>query len=126
MQIPDFVLGDEITEEQTSFFDTHGFIRFRGVATESEVDELLEALHALQCRFIAEERATVMGTPLKYGQHPDGSKMIQRFAFTSHYSSVIHDFVTDRRFEPVRMFIGEDARLAEIEKDGVVVNLKLS
>ena len=122
MDIPDFKLGEHISDEQASFFDKYGFIRFRSVATTDEVDGLLEALEALQCRFIAEERATVMGTPLKYGQGTEGNKIIQRFAFTSHYSSHIHDFVTDGRFEPVRMFIGEDARLGEVEKDGVVVN----
>lgn len=122
MQIPDFRLGESITEEQRSFFEEYGFIRFRSVATVEEVDGLLEALHALECRFIAEERKTVMGTPLKYGIGPDGERIIQRFAFASHYSDWIHDFVTDKRFEPVRLFIGDDARLGEIEKDGVVVN----
>ena len=44
MQIPVFTLGSEITEEQKSFFDEYGFIRFRKVATDEEVDGLLEAL----------------------------------------------------------------------------------
>jgi ectoine hydroxylase-related dioxygenase (phytanoyl-CoA dioxygenase family) len=122
VEIPDFVLGDEITVEQSTFFDRHGFIRFRAVASVDEVDELLEALHALECRFVAEKRQKVMGTPLKYGKRPTGEPFIQRFAFTSHYSSVFHDFVTERRFAPVRGFIGDDCRLGEIEKDGVVVN----
>jgi len=122
VDIPDFTLGDEITEEQREFFELHGFIRFRGVASEAEVDGLLDALQALEARFIAEGRKKVMGTPLKFGNRLTGDPFIQRFAFTSHYSSHIHDFVSDRRFEPVRAFIGDDCRLGEIEKDGVVVN----
>ena len=122
MEIPEFKLGSEITEEQRAYFDEYGFIRFRGVASVDEVDGLLEALHALECRFVAEQREKVMGTPLKYGTRPSGQPFIQRYAFVSHYSSFIHDFVTDRRFEPIRSFIGDDCRLAEIEKDGVVVN----
>ena len=122
MDIPTFELQDTITDEQRSYFDEHGFIRFGGVASVQECDQLIEALDALQARFMAEERTKVLGTPLKWGQNPDGSPFIQRFAFASHYSSTIGDFVKDRRFEPVRLFIGEDARLGEVEKDGVVVN----
>ena len=48
MEMPEFRLGEEITEEQRAFFDEYGFIRFRGVATETEVDELLEAIEALE------------------------------------------------------------------------------
>ena len=122
MEIPDFTLGDEITSEQHAFFDLHGFIRFRGVASGAEVDGLLAALDTMQEQFVESGRTKVMGTPLKFGQTPEGEPLIQRFAFASHYSTVFHDFVTDERFEPVRMFIGEDARVAEVEKDGVVVN----
>jgi len=122
MHIPIFTLGDTITSEQKDYFDEFGFIRFGKVASHEEVDELLEALSALQARFVAEKRQKVMGTPLKWGKTPAGNDFVQRFAFASHYSSTIHRFVSDPRFEPVRRFIGEDARLAEIEKDGVVVN----
>jgi phytanoyl-CoA hydroxylase len=47
---------------------------------------------------------------------------VQRFAYASHYSDPVRDFVQDPRFEPVRSLCGADARLAEVEKDGVVVN----
>ena len=106
MHIPVFTLESEITPDQRSFFDTHGFIRFGKVASDDEVDRLVEALDGLQSRFVAEERKQVMGVPRRFGAQDDGSPFIQRFAFTSHYSSAIHDFVTDRRFEAVRQFIG--------------------
>jgi len=122
MDIPVFSLGDRITQEQREFFDTFGFIRFSKVASDAEVDRLIEALEALEARFVGEERDKVLGTPLKWGQREDGSSFVQRFAFASHYSKTVSEFCNDPRFEPVRMFIGEDCRLAEIEKDGVVVN----
>jgi ectoine hydroxylase-related dioxygenase (phytanoyl-CoA dioxygenase family) len=122
MEVPTFTLGDEVTQEQRSFFDTHGFIRFGSVASHEEVDLLLEALSALETSFIAEERKTVLGTPLKWGTKDDGSQFVQRFAFTSHFNETISSFVNDPRFEPVRRFIGAEARLGEVEKDGVVVN----
>jgi ectoine hydroxylase-related dioxygenase (phytanoyl-CoA dioxygenase family) len=122
MQIPDFKLGAELTTEQQDFFDAHGFIRFRGFASQAECDGLAAALESLSSRFTAEERDTVLGIPLQYGERPDGSRYVQRFAYASHYSPAVASFVNDARFEPVRMLCGEDARLAEVEKDGVVVN----
>ena len=122
MNIPDFTLGDEITAEQLAFFDTHGFLRFREFAAADEIDRLIEALEALEARFVAEAREKVMGTPLKYGTRPDGTPFIQRFAFTSHYAPAFHEFVSLPRFAPIKRLIGDDARIGEIEADGVVVN----
>ncbi len=122
MQIPDFTLGPSLTEAQLTFFHTHGFIRFRGVATPAECDQLADALESLSERFTEEDRGTVLGIPLQYWVRPDGRRYVQRFAYTSHYSQSIANFVNDSRFEPVRQLCGEDARLAEVEKDGVVVN----
>ena len=122
MQVPTFSLGDEITPEQRSYFDTHGFIRFGAVASIPEVDSLLEALSALETSYVEEKRDTVLGTPLRWGQREDGTPFVQRFAFASHFNSTISTFVNDTRFDPVRRFIGADARLGEVEKDGVVVN----
>jgi ectoine hydroxylase-related dioxygenase (phytanoyl-CoA dioxygenase family) len=122
VQIPDFTLGDTITPEQLAFFDEYGFVRFRAFASLEEIDRLLEALDALEARFVAEQRAKVMGTPLKYGRRPDGRAFIQRFAFTSHYAPAFHEFVSLPRFAPIKQLIGADARIGEIEADGVVVN----
>jgi len=122
LEIPDFTLGNSLTEKQLEFFNTHGFIRFRQVATDAECDGLSQALDALSNRFAAEQRQTVLGIPLQYGERPDGSAYVQRFAYASHYSPDIARFVNDSRFEPVRALCGSDARLAEVEKDGVVVN----
>jgi phytanoyl-CoA hydroxylase len=122
LQIPDFVLGDELTEAQQHFFDVHGFIRFRDFASQAECDTLATALDTLSSSFVADKRDTVLGIPLQFGERPDGSRYVQRFAYASHYSEPVSDFVNDSRFEPVRMLCGTDARLAEVEKDGVVVN----
>ena len=122
MHIPDFELGAQLTAEQQDFFDTHGFIRFREFASPHECDTLAHALDTLSERFAAEDRDTVLGIPLQYGQRPDGQRYVQRFAYASHYSEDIAAFVREPRFEPVRQLCGAQARLAEVEKDGVVVN----
>lgn len=122
MNIPDFKLGSRLTDEQQSFFDTHGFIRFRGIASQSECDTLCAALESLSCTWRETKRETVLGIPLQWGHKPDGSKYVQRYAYSSHYHPAVEAFCTSDRFEPVRRLCGEDARLAQTEKDGVVVN----
>lgn len=122
MHVPDFTLGESLTAEQQAFFDEHGFIRFRGVATSDECDQLCSALDALSSEWVETERESVLGIPLQWGYRPDGSKYVQRYAYSSHYSSRVREFCTSSRFEPVRRLCGAEARLAQTEKDGVVVN----
>ncbi len=82
--LPEFTLGKTLTAEQLAFFDKYGCIRFRGVATDAEVDTLRSALDELEQRFIAEERTTVMGTPLRIGKKLDGGyhNMFQSSVFS--------------------------------------------
>jgi ectoine hydroxylase-related dioxygenase (phytanoyl-CoA dioxygenase family) len=122
MNIPDFTLGETLTAEQGAFFEEHGFIRFRNVASQDECDTICGALDQLSSQFVEEDRKTVLGIPLQWGSRPSGDAYVQRYAYSSHYAPDIRGFVTDKRFEPVRHLCGENARLAETEKDGVVVN----
>ena len=117
-----FTLGNTITAEQLLFFDTYGFIHFRSVATDAEVDMIIQEMKKIEDQFRQENKTHVMGIPIQWGTSDDGRAFINRFAYTSEYSDIIRKFVTDERFEPVRKLIGENARLAEREKDGVVIN----
>ena len=122
VNIPDFTLGSALTQAQQEFFDAHGFIRFRAVADEDECTVLTQALDDLSEQWRTEGRTTALGIPIQWGLKPDGTKYVQRFAYSSHYSKTIEEFCTSDRFEPVRRLCGDDARLAQREKDGVVVN----
>ncbi len=122
MDIPDFTLGETLTDAQQAFFDEHGFIRFRGVASQEECNVLCDSLERLSNEWVGKGRESVLGIPLQWGQRPSGDKYVQRFAYSSHYSQEIRNFCTSKRFEPVRQLCGQDARLAQTEKDGVVVN----
>lgn len=121
-----FTLGAEITPIQKAFFDRHGFILFANVATQSELDAIYAAICGIQDRWLAEGRTKVFGIPLFVGKDHLGAPFIQRFAFTSMFSDVIRDFVRDARFEPVRRLVGENARVGDNEKDGVVFNRNLN
>lgn len=121
-----FTLGREITPLQKAFFDRHGFILFAKVATQTELDAIYSEIRGIQDRWLSEGRKKVFGIPLFVGKDHLGAPFIQRFAFTSMFSDVIRDFVRDGRFEPVRRLVGENARVGDNEKDGVVFNRNLN
>ncbi|MCB9730667.1 MAG: phytanoyl-CoA dioxygenase family protein [Deltaproteobacteria bacterium] len=117
-----FRLGERLTDEQRAFFDTYGFLHFEGFISPDEVEGLRQDMATVQARWIAEGRTKVNGIPVRYGMDVDGKPMVQRFAFTSRFGENFHRLVNDPRFEPVKALIGEDCRVGEDEKDGVVVN----
>lgn len=121
-----FRLGEELTPLQRAFFGRHGFIVFSRVASQEELDRMDAELHRIQDEWLAEGRKKVFGIPVFVGSDENGDPFIQRFAFTSVFSDVIRDFVRDPRFEPVRKLVGEDARVGDREKDGVVINRNLN
>lgn len=121
-----FRLGAEITPVQQAFLDVYGYLVFDRVATPDEVAFLLSEAEAIQARILEEGRTRVNGLPVWVGRDPDGAPFIQRLPFTSLFSEAIHRFVRDPRFEPVRQLVGENARIGDREKDGVVLNRYLS
>lgn len=120
-----FELGDRITVEQQRFLDEHGFLVFSKVAKPEEVEHLRSEIDALQQRWISEDRKVVYGIPLFRGEL-DGEPFIQRFPFSSCFSDYIRKFVRDDRFDPVRSLIGENTRVGDEEKDGVVINRNIN
>jgi ectoine hydroxylase-related dioxygenase (phytanoyl-CoA dioxygenase family) len=116
-----FRLGPEITPEQASFLDAHGFLVFEGVASADEIAAIDDALHRIERLWLDEKRRVVNGVPIFWGRI-DGRPAVQRFAFSSLFSLTIRDFVRHPRFEPIRCLVGDEARVGDDEKDGVVVN----
>jgi phytanoyl-CoA hydroxylase len=117
-----FELGKEITPEQMDFLDHYGFIHFKKVISADEVQMIAAEMKRIETEWYNQGRKSVFGIPLFYGRDPEGNPYLQRFAFTSSFSEKIRNLVHDSRFEPVRKLIGEDARVGDNEKDGVVIN----
>lgn len=122
MAIPSFDLGRGEVARWCRALDEVGALRFPAVASPEEVLRLRAAVDALFERFVREDVRVVNGIPIRYGRRPDGTRQLHRAAFGSLFSDAIRDFVRDPRFEPIRRLCGEDARLGDREKDGVVVN----
>jgi ectoine hydroxylase-related dioxygenase (phytanoyl-CoA dioxygenase family) len=117
-----FTLNGALDAEQREFLDRYGYIHFAAFATPAEVEMIRRELGAIEAQWIAEDREEVNGIPIKYGRRPDGSRFVQRFAFTSLFSERLRQFLADERWESVRVACGPAFRLGQYEKDGVVVN----
>lgn len=126
VEVKRFRLGPEITDEQRAFLDEHGFLVFERVAAAGEIEAVLAEVDRVAAEWLAAGRRRVFGIPLFVGADPEGKPYLQRLAFTSAFSPLIRDFVRDERFEPIRRLIGEDARVGDAEKDGVVMNRNLN
>lgn len=116
-----FKLGPVLTQEQIDFLDHYGFIHFKKVATPEEVAMITSEMERIEQQWAAEGRTSIYGIPLFFG-NLNGKPFLQRLAFTTMYSDKIKAFVRDARFEPIRKLIGENARVGDNEKDGVVIN----
>lgn len=112
----------EFTDEARAFLKEHGFIRYRGFASPEEVATLRSELARVESEWVAAKRESVNGIPIKYGVDDEGRPFVNRFAFTSQFSPWLHNWLTDPRWQLVLTMCGEGFRIAEDEKDGVVVN----
>lgn len=117
-----FIFENSVTPEQMKFYDEHGFIHYKNFFTAEQIADALKAVETLQSEWISQDLEKVNGIPIKYGKDENGNKIIQRFAFASLYSEYLHELLKDKRLDKLRYFIGEDARIAENEKDGLVVS----
>lgn len=120
--MPEFTLGERLTVEQREFLDEWGFIRFRGFADPSLVRELSEETEEIDRRIVAEGRESIYGVPLVIGKRGDGTRYVQRMVFTSLFGSKLPRFLQDPRFRGILEVAGHDYRIAERERDGLVLN----
>ena len=117
-----FILGTQLTPEQLRFFDEFGFIHFKNFIDRKEIDHLINAIHELELDWIKKGIEKVNGIPIKYGKDELGNPIVQRFAFASLHSEVLHNFLKDERLAALRSFIKKKSRIVEDEKDGMVIN----
>jgi ectoine hydroxylase-related dioxygenase (phytanoyl-CoA dioxygenase family) len=120
-----FELGSELTQEQQDFFEKWGFIHFKNFISKEKVADIIKGAESVQTKWIAENRELVNGVPVKYGRDIDGTKIVQRYAFASLFSPVLHDFLKDERFKSLFPLLGKkvlNPRVGEYEKDGLVLN----
>jgi ectoine hydroxylase-related dioxygenase (phytanoyl-CoA dioxygenase family) len=118
-----FHFNTEITKVQKDFFHQHGFLHFKAFLSDVNVAEIIEELKSIESFLIKEGVRKVNGIPLKFGADADGSPLIQRMAFASQFSDVLHRLLKDNRFSEILSLLNNpNSRIGEFEKDGLVVN----
>jgi hypothetical protein len=121
-----FRLRSQITPLQRAALDRWGFLVFSQVLTPAEVARMQEEILAVQARLVADGTTAVFGVPVWVGEDPEGKPFLQRTGFFSVQSAWAKELVHDGRFEAVRQLIGDDARIGDQEKDGLVLNRYLN
>lgn len=117
-----FYLGEQLTAEQTEFFNQNGFIHFKNFIKPETVQAIINASREVERRWVAEKIIKINGVPVKYGKDLDGSPIVQRFAFINQHHDIFRGLTEDPRFYTLLQLIGPDARLGTDEKDGMVFN----
>ena len=123
VNLPAFYLSEEICREHIDFFNQHGFIHFKNFVSKETVASFILEAQAIERKWIEEGVDKINGVPLKYGENSDGCRMINRMAFLSLQSKMLQDFLKDPRLDSVtKLLYPYEGRIAEDEKDGLVMN----
>src|SRR5436305_188112 len=123
LELPNFTLTNQLTEEQLRLFDKFGAIKFRNFIPKETVDLFLNEIRRIEKSWLDQGVEKVNGIPLKFGKDEQGNKTIQRLCFTSLHSTVLHDFLQDDRLKALLALVRPyEGRIGENEKDGLVVN----
>ena len=121
--IPEFVLEERLTENQKSYFDKNGVIKFKKFLPLDVVNLFKSELKRIGEDWISRGIDKVNGIPLKFGKDLDGSTMIQRFCFVNQYSETFSELLHDPRLQGLTELLHPyDGRISENEKDGLVTN----
>jgi hypothetical protein len=122
IHIPDFTLDGDLTAEQSDFFETFGFIRFKRFVPRERAQSLYKSVLEIDAKLVADGREKVNGVPLIFGKRADGTRYVQRIPFASLQSDAFHTFLQDPRFKGITRAAGPGYRVAEDERDGLVIN----
>jgi hypothetical protein len=120
--IPDFRLEDRLTREHVDYFETYGFIRFKRFVPRERAAELYQAMLDITAKLVADGRDKINGVPLIRGKRDDGSPYFGRIPFASLQHPEFRTFLRDPRFQAIIDDLAPGYRIAEDERDGLVVN----
>ncbi|NSL90663.1 phytanoyl-CoA dioxygenase family protein [Chitinophaga solisilvae] len=120
---PVFRLDTAVTDTHLAYFQQHGIIQFKNFLDKDTLALILQEVTHVQQLLLRNNIQKVNGIPLKFGTDLDGSPLIQRIAFASHYSSILRGLLKEERLQSLIHLLGDyHGRIGENEKDGLVVN----
>jgi Phytanoyl-CoA dioxygenase (PhyH) len=120
---PLFRLDEGVTNAHLAYFKKYGIIQFKNFLDKSSLTHIHTEVQQVQDWLLRNNIQKVNGIPLKFGTDVDGSPLIQRIAFASHYSNTLRELLKDKRLQSLTTLLGAYAgRIGENEKDGLVIN----
>ena len=119
---PKFHLKEKLSSQEIDFFHQNGFIHFKNFINQEAIQSIIKASNAVEKVLLKDEVKKVNGVPLKFGKDLNGNTIIQRFAFLNQKSPVLSELIKDPRLKALFDLVGDGARLAENERDGMVLN----
>lgn len=123
LECPGFQLTETLTPEQLQIFVKNGAIIFRNFLSKETVQHYLDEIKRIEKQWLEENRTKVNGIPLKFGTDESGNKMIQRMCFLNKFSDSFRDLLKDPRIQALVGFLAPcEGRIAEDEKDGLILN----
>lgn len=118
-----FHFGNTLTTEQKNTFQQYGVLQFKNFIEKETVGDFLREIQKVEEYLLSSGTQKINGIPLKFGINTNGQKFIQRIAFTSQYSSVLSNFLKDKRVAQLaELLYPYEGRVGESEKDGLVLN----
>jgi phytanoyl-CoA hydroxylase len=118
-----FQFTQNLNHTQIQYFQQHGVIQFKNFIDKDTIALFLREIKNAERHLVSNGITKVNGIPLKYGRDTDGTPLIQRIAFASHYSPILKNFLEDPRLKALTQLLGNyEGRIGENEKDGLVVN----
>jgi hypothetical protein len=119
---PAFRLEDRLTAEHLDYFETYGFIRFKGFLPRERAAALYGALGEITADLVARGVKEINGVPLIEGKRDDGSPYFGRIPFASLQHPEFKRYLQDPRFGEILRVMAPGYRIGEEERDGLVVN----
>ncbi|MCW3467341.1 phytanoyl-CoA dioxygenase family protein [Chitinophaga nivalis] len=120
---PVFRLEEAVTPAHLAHFKQYGIIQFKNFLDKPTLAAILQEVQQVQEWLLRNNIEKVNGIPLKFGTDIDGSPLIQRIAFASHYSPVLRALLKEERLQSLTRLLGPyTGRIGENEKDGLVIN----
>lgn len=118
-----FTMGDTIMAEQLDFFNKNGYIVFKNFLKKETVNLFLSEMKRVEAAWVEQGIEKINGIPVKYGKDENGKTIVQRFCFLSQHSNVLHELLQSPQIQAFTQFLYPyEGRVAEDEKDGLVLN----
>jgi len=120
--IPEFELTSGLEPAHVDWFETYGFIRFKRFLPRARAEALRSALDELTSDLMSRGVRSLRGVPLIGGTLDDGRPYFGRIPFASLEHPEFARYVRDERLAEIVRVLAPTFRIAEDERDGLVVN----